>query len=330
MANSIERYYQKKKRRKKKAKFIFLGLLFILMMLTLGILSVTVFFNAEEIIVEGNTRYTVQELFEQGELSVGQNLFRLDKFKTIEKMQQLPYVKNVEIDRKLPNKLLVKVIENQPVVWVRTASGVAFLNEEYRVLELMELTADVIPESSPLLVEEPPKQVGIKDESEEETDETEENSEEKPEEEPAEEPVEEPEEEPVEEPEEKPEEPKEPHPLLKKIPELSPLKAVDAKVGETVNFGEKEQDYSGFLKALYEAFGRDELLQWSKVSQVHFAARYDIKVVYADRVVIDFGTLDRVETKAELASYLLKDNGTAQTAIVDVSDPARVYYRPKK
>ncbi|MBR4087548.1 MAG: FtsQ-type POTRA domain-containing protein, partial [Clostridia bacterium] len=93
MANSVDRYYQKKKRRKKKIKIVFFGLLFILMMLTLGILSVTVFFNAEEIIVEGNTRYTAKELLEQGELSVGQNLFRLDKFKTIEKMQEFPYVK---------------------------------------------------------------------------------------------------------------------------------------------------------------------------------------------------------------------------------------------
>lgn len=321
MANSVDRYYQKKKRRKKKIRFVFFGLLFILMMLTLGILSVTVFFNAEEIIVEGNTRYTAKELLEQGELSVGQNLFRLDKFKTIEKMQEFPYVKDVEIDRKLPNTLVVKVVENQPVVWVSAPGGAALLNEEYRVLEVVEVSEDRLPTASDLLKEEPKKELSSSKEDEEEQEE--------PQEEPQEKPQEEPEEDSEEEPQEE-EKPKEPHPKLAKIPQLSPLKAEKAEVGEIAQFGEKEQDYTGFLKELYEAFSRDEQLQWAKVRQVHFAARYDIRVVYSDRVVIDFGTLDQAETKVELASYLLKDNGTAQTATVDVSDPQRVYYRPKK
>ena len=304
MANSVDRYYQKKKRRKKKVKFVFFSLLFILMMLTLGILSVTVFFNAEQIIVQGNTRYSAQELLEQGELSVGQNLFRLDKFKTIEKMQEFPYVKDVEIDRKLPNTLVVKVIENQPVVWVYASGGAALLNEEYRVLEVLEVSKDAFPEESALLKEEPKEEP---DQDEEEKEETEEKEEEKEE-----------------------QQPKEPHPMLEKIPLLTPLKAEKAEVGKTAKFGEKEQDYTGFLKELYEAVDGDEQLEWAKVNQVHFAARYDIRLVYSDRVVIDFGTLDQAKTKAELASYLLKDNGTAQTATVDVSDPKRVYYRPKK
>lgn len=302
MANSVDRYYQKKKRRKKKIKFVFFSLLFILMMLTLGILSVTVFFNAEQIIVSGNTHYSAQELLEQGELSVGQNLFRLDKFKTIEKMKEFPYVKDVEIDRKLPNTLVVKVIENQPVVWVYAPGGAALLNEEYRVLEVLEVSKDAFPEESALLKEES-KEEPVEDEEEKE------EKEEKPQEE---------------------QEPQEPHPMLEKIPLLTPLKAEKAEVGKTAEFGEKEQDYTGFLKELYESFIRDEQLEWAKVGQVHFAARYDIRLVYSERVVIDFGTLDQAKTKVELASYLLKDNGTAQTAIVDVSDPQRVYYRPKK
>lgn len=319
MANSVDRYYQKKKRRKKKIRFVFFGLLFILMILTLGILSVTVFFNAEEIIVEGNTRYTAKELLEQGELSVGQNLFRLDKFKTIEKMQEFPYVKDVEIDRKLPNTLVVKVIENQPVVWVSAPGGAALLNEEYRVLEVLEVSEDRLPAESDLLKEEPKVEISTSKDPAEDEDE---NAEEQPQEEPQEEPEEE------EEP--KKEESKEPHPMLAKIPQLTPLKAEKAEVGEIAQFGEKEQDYTGFLKLLYDSFGKEDQLQWAKVNQVHFAARYDIRVVYSDRVVIDFGTLDQAETKVELASYLLKDNGTAQTATVDVSDPKRVYYRPKK
>ena len=120
MSNSVERYYERKKKRKKRTKIIFISALGVLLMLLLVILSVTVFFNAETIIVEGNTHYSVETLLEQGGLKVGQNLFRLDKFEVIEKMEQLPYVKEVTIDRQLPSTLEIHVVENQAVVWMET------------------------------------------------------------------------------------------------------------------------------------------------------------------------------------------------------------------
>lgn len=303
MANSVERYYQKKKRRKKRAKVVFFGLLFVLMMLTLAILSVTVFFNAETILVEGNHRYTAEELLEIGDLQIGQNLFRLDKFEVIDQMKSLPYVKTVTIKRKLPNTLTVKVVENQPVVWIKTDTGAAFLNEEYRVLELLNLPEGMIPAD-----EEPEKT-----EQTEKTEKTEETEE--PEEKPAEESAEQPEGEEITSP-------------LDGIPRLTQIAATELKVGETAVFG--ELDYTGFLKRLYEGFSKNPDLDWKKVREVQFFARYDIQVLYDEQLTIDFGTLDQTDTKLELAAYLIKDNGVGQSAIVDVSDVERVYFRPKR
>ncbi|MBQ8894939.1 MAG: FtsQ-type POTRA domain-containing protein [Clostridia bacterium] len=269
MANSVERYYQKKKRRKKRAKVVFFGLLFVLMMLTLAILSVTVFFNAEEIIVEGNTRYTAEELLETGGLKIGQNLFRLDKFQVIDQMETLPYVKSVTIKRRLPNTLRVKVTENEPVVWIAADTGAALLNEEYRVLETVSLP----------------------------------------------DPAAAPEGQAVDSP-------------VEGIPQLTGIAATELTVGKTAVFG--EEDYTGFLKRLYEGFAANEELSWAEVHEVQFAARYDIKVLYHERITIDFGTLDQTDTKLELAAYLLNDNGMTQAATLDVSDTERVYYRPKK
>ena len=266
MANSVERYYQKKKKRKKRAKMVFFTLLFILMLLTLAILSVTVFFNAEEITVEGNERYTAKELLEAGNLKVGQNLFRMDKFEVIDQMKELPYVKDVTIKRKLPGGLRITVTENEPVVWIPHQSGAALLNEEYRVLELVSLPAE-----------------------------SEEAAEENP---------------------------------LQGIPQLVGPAATYVEVGKTVEFG--ETDYTGFLARLFEGVMENADLNWEEVPEVQFIARYDIKMRYHQSIVIDFGTLDRVETKLQLAAYLLKDNGLTQAATVDVSDPERVYYRPKK
>lgn len=266
--NSVERYYQKKRKRQKRAKVVFFGLLFVLMIITLAILSMTVFFNAETILVEGNTRYTAEQLLEKGGLTVGQNLFRLDKFEVIDQMKTLPYVKEVTIKRKLPNTLTVTVTENQPVVWILSGAEGALLNEEYRVLELVPL--------------------------------------------------------PAEEPAEEPAEPS----VLETVPQLTQVTADAVTLGETVTFG--ETDYNGFLKRLYDGFLGQTDLNWAQVTEVQFFARYDIKVIYGKNVTIDFGALDQAETKIQLAAYLLKENGTAQLAVVDVSDTERVYYRPKK
>lgn len=288
MANSVERYYQKKKRRKKRAKVVFFGMLFVLMMLTLAILSVTVFFNAETILVEGNNRYTAEEILEVGGLEIGQNLFRLDKFKVIDQMESLPYVKTVEIDRKLPNTLSIKVIENQPVVWLQTDTGAALLNEEYRVLELLTLPTELLP------TEEPEEQEKPKEET---PDKEQESVEEKPS--------------PVD-----------------GIPRLTQIAATELTVGKTAVFG--EEDYTGFLKRLYEGFSQNPDLDWNKVREVQFFARYDVQLLYDELLTIDFGSLDQTETKLELAAYLIKDNGVGQSAVVDVSNPERVYFRPKK
>lgn len=309
MANSVERYYQKKKRRKKKAKVVFFSLLFVLMMLTLAILSVTVFFNAETILVEGNTHYTAEAILEQGGLSVGQNLFRLDKFEVIEKMQELPYIKTVTIHRKLPNTLSVKIVENQPVVWTKTANGVALLNEEYRVLELLDIPQEMLPPLPEVSIPEEPKEEVSVDEEETKEEESKETMEEESEEPAEEEPV--------------------VYEGLKGVPALTPLTATSLEVGKPAVFAQ-EEDYTGFLKALYESFTQTPDLQWDLVNEVRFTARYDIKLVYNERITIDLGTLERAETKLELAAYMLKENGHAQTAILDVTDPERVYYRPKK
>ena len=327
MANSVERYYQKKKRRKKRAKVVFFTLLFILMMLTLAILSVTVFFNAETILVEGNTHYSAEEMLEVGGLKVGQNLFRLDKFEVIDKMQELPYVKTVTIKRRLPNTLNVKVQENEPVVWLPAGNQAALLNEEYRVLELVELPAEI---AQAIRAEDAArKEAEEKEKNDEQTEEP--ADQEKPGEmEVPEEPEESAEPEAPEESEEstEPEDTEEAEEFLPGVPRLVGVNATELQVGKTALFG--EEDYTGFLQRLYEGFAETEDLDWKDVGLVQFHARYDIKLLYKEHVTIDFGTLDQVSTKLELAVYLINDNGTSQTATVDVSDTERVYYRPKK
>lgn len=327
MANSVERYYQKKKKRKKKAKMVFFGSLLALTLLTVVILSVTVFFNADKIVVKGNVHYTAEKILQQGGIEKGQNLFRLNKFKSIEKMQQLPYVKEVTINRKLPNTLEITIIENQPVVWVSTTNGVALLNEEYRVLELLEIPADQLPDPAEVVLFEQEKEELKKQEAIKEQLNQKEDQEDLPEEEQEE--LEEEIEEEVEDEQEAEEEPKEEkkvHPRLVSVPQLVGVQPKGLAVGEIADLG-SAVDYAGFLKQLYNAFGANEL-SWKKVNEVQFRARYDIRAVYDGRVIIDFGTLSQVQEKLDLSAVLLKEQGTGRLATVHVSNPKSPVFSP--
>lgn len=330
MADSVERYYQKKKKRKKKAKVVFFTLFFILILLTLAILSITVFFNADTITIKGNTHYSDQKILEQGGLEVGQNMFLLDKFEVIEKMEKLPYVKSVTINRKLPSALEITIVENEPVVWAATNDGrVALMNEEYRILELLSILEEQFPDSPAVLLAEAEEAEQLKDSVEQSRQEAKEESEAEAEEE---KPVEE-EKEPAEQEEaeqEAPEEeaPKTVHPRLKKLARLQPVKIVDPKLGAIATFSDKN-DYSGFLKVIYESFAKTEL-NWQKVTAVQFNARYKLRVVYGDKIIIHYGAPDQLETKTKLAEYLMQQRGTAQMAMLVVSDIKQPYHHPYK
>ena len=194
---------------------------------------------------------------------------------------------------------------------METENGAVLLNEGFRVLEFLDLPKAVLPETPPVAEDKP----------EEESEKTEEEEGEEVDAEQAES-------EPSEEAEKQEDQ-------AGSLPVYSQLEGVPKLVGVTPNaleLGEytsfKEGNYVGFLKRLYASFCANPELQWNLVHQVQFNARYDIKVVYDERVTVVLGTLDQVETKLELVAHVLKvQGGTAQAATIDVSDTRRPFYR---
>lgn len=77
--------------------------------LTLG---ATVFFQLEQVVVSGNSRYTAQEIEAASGLAAGDNLFRINKNQIKRDIQQmLPYVDEVDITRHLPSTIIITVRE---------------------------------------------------------------------------------------------------------------------------------------------------------------------------------------------------------------------------
>ena len=102
-----------RRRRKNRGRFSFLfkvlAIIAILAALTMG---ATVFFQLEQVVVSGNSRYTAQEVEAASGLQPGDNLFRMNKNRVAGDIREkLPYVEGVNIVRNFPSTIVITVQE---------------------------------------------------------------------------------------------------------------------------------------------------------------------------------------------------------------------------
>ncbi|MCI8869158.1 MAG: FtsQ-type POTRA domain-containing protein [Lawsonibacter sp.] len=120
MASSRNR----RRRRRSRGRFSFLFKLLTLAAAAAALtLGATVFFQLERVEVEGNSRYTAQEIEAASGLRPGDNLFRLNKNQiNAEIRQALPYIENLSIVRRWPSTILIVVKEWEAVARVEPMS----------------------------------------------------------------------------------------------------------------------------------------------------------------------------------------------------------------
>lgn len=104
----------------------------------------TGFLAVREILIEGDTRYTPEELIDKSGLYVGQSLMGVNKVQATELlMQNFPYLDTVDIGNASFDTLRIRVTETQVL-------GVAQTGEEWTVVgvnnhALERMTADALP-----------------------------------------------------------------------------------------------------------------------------------------------------------------------------------------
>lgn len=130
-------------RRHRRKKRIFYIVSFLIVVVAAITLSLTVLFRVDQIAIEGETRYSSDQIIESSGLYYGENLFRANvnlAEKTIE--NKLPYIGQVKISKSLPGKLLISVQEDD-------VAGAAGYNGQYVTLscegKVLELS-DSVPE----------------------------------------------------------------------------------------------------------------------------------------------------------------------------------------
>lgn len=128
----------KLRQKKKKIRTAIVIIVTILVLaIVLGVLSVTVLFKIDKINVTGNERYDTKQVLAVLPIEPEKNLLICDIDGATEKLEKnLPYIYNVEIERKLPSTLNVKITEAKILYSVKNADrSYALLDDKFKVVE---------------------------------------------------------------------------------------------------------------------------------------------------------------------------------------------------
>lgn len=99
-------------------------------------------FNICQIEIVGNEQITQEQILELSEIQLGDNVFFCKKEKTKNNIGSNPYVENIKITRKLPDKIQIQVTEKQKAYQIQLDEGYAFIDNQGYILEIAETKID--------------------------------------------------------------------------------------------------------------------------------------------------------------------------------------------
>lgn len=124
-----------RKAKKRKFGIIFFLLLFIIV-LFLFISLKTDFFKIDKVEISGNKKTPNEKILKVSGNIENENIFKLN-LKTIRKnIEAMPYVKEVEVKRKLPNRIIIKVEEREKKIKMAYVGSIIYIDEEGYILSI--------------------------------------------------------------------------------------------------------------------------------------------------------------------------------------------------
>ncbi len=129
---------KKKKKKRKKKHYLLRFIITIIVLVVLYLFLSSAIFDIEDIRVENNAILSDQQIIDASGIKEGQNIFAAGGFKTKRSLKKNPYVEDVDIDRKLPGKIVISVDETQPTVAIQYSGKYILLNETGEYVDVNE------------------------------------------------------------------------------------------------------------------------------------------------------------------------------------------------
>lgn len=138
LSRDEERSINKKriKRRRKLKKLSALVALALVVVCVGVLLTLTVFFKIKNVEITGDRVYSDSQIMEQSGIELESSLFSVNEDKLNEILpEELPYIKRVELKRKLPDTLVINVYSTREKAAFVNADGYILVDETGKVLD---------------------------------------------------------------------------------------------------------------------------------------------------------------------------------------------------
>lgn len=123
------------KARKLRNILVYAGIILVVLIIAL-VLSLTVLFRTEQIVVSGNEIYTAEEIIEVSGLSRGQNIFTANKSAAAERIEKAcPYIEKADVYFVVPDAIKIDVKMATPSYMVESQTGLLVVSDMGKVLE---------------------------------------------------------------------------------------------------------------------------------------------------------------------------------------------------
>ncbi len=142
--NPPQKKARKPKRKKRRGNYILIYLMVAILILgAIATLSLTVLFGIETVKVEGDSRYSVEQILAAADVPVGENLLRYKKEEASAAIKsQLPYIDEVKIKKVLPGTVEITVEDAVPAFAFVEEDRYLLVSESGRALEYVETKPD--------------------------------------------------------------------------------------------------------------------------------------------------------------------------------------------
>lgn len=132
---------QQKQLKKKKRIKKFIKLVIIILLIIIGgvFALVSPIFNIAQINVVNNNQISKDTIISLSNISVNENIFSFNIFKSEYKIKQNAYIEEAKIKRKFPNKVEIDVKEREKSFNVEFLNEFAYINNQGYILEISEI-----------------------------------------------------------------------------------------------------------------------------------------------------------------------------------------------
>ena len=125
--------------RRKLRRILFYGVTLLIVLSVFAVLSLTVFFKIDEIIVDGDTRYDHDAIIKTSRINTGENLIMCNTSAGENDIwKEYPFIEYVSIEKKLVNRVIIHVREAIPTSVIESEGNYVLLSESGKIVDISE------------------------------------------------------------------------------------------------------------------------------------------------------------------------------------------------